>query len=39
MFYTLGTKTYHDVITFENDRKVEENIKNVITQERKLTFR
>ena len=39
MFSTLCTETYNDVATFEDDRMVEENTKNVISQERNLTFR
>ena len=39
MFSTLCTKTYNYIITFEDDRMVEENTKNVISQERNLTFR
>ena len=35
MFSTLCTK----LITFEDDRMVEENTKNVLSQERNLAFR
>ena len=39
MFSTLRTKTYNYVITFEDDRMVEENTKNLLPQERNLSFR
>ena len=39
MLSTLCTKTYNYIITFEDDRMVEENTKNLISQEQNLTFR
>ena len=39
VFSTWCNKTKHNVITFEDDRMVEENTKDVISQERNLTFR